>query len=63
MYKKDLVLNGLQWSISHKTKPNQSTNIYLSIYLSIYEPRIYLSIWKNLELNPSVCDLYIYLSI
>ena len=23
MYKQDLVLNNLQWLISHKTKPNQ----------------------------------------
>ena len=24
MYKKDLALNNLQWSICHKTKPNQT---------------------------------------
>ena len=24
MYKKDLALNDLQWSICHKTKPNQT---------------------------------------
>ena len=29
MYKKDLVLNNLQWLICHKTKPSQAKQIYL----------------------------------
>ena len=29
MYKKDFALNNLQWSISHKTKPNHIYSIYM----------------------------------
>ena len=31
MYKPDLALNNLQWLISHKTKPNQ-TSLYLQSF-------------------------------
>ena len=32
----DLALNSLQWSIRHKTKPNQTLSLYLSLSLSLY---------------------------
>ena len=28
MYKEDLALNNLQWSLCHKTKPNQYTLLF-----------------------------------
>ena len=37
MYKKDLALNDLQWSIYHKTKPNQTKlNNFLNIMLIFF---------------------------
>ena len=39
MYKKDLVLNNLQWLICHKTKPNQTKpneNLLFIIYKQLY---------------------------
>ena len=32
MYKKDLALNNLPWLIYHKTKPNQTSYVFVRIY-------------------------------
>ena len=33
MNKKDLVLNNLKWLICHKTKPNQTKQAHIYIYI------------------------------
>ena len=58
----DLALNNLQWLMCHKTQPNQTVCMYVSMYVCMYRIRLVSKLLKYFgECSPKdfriICDV------